>query len=116
MSANMIDLLLKSLGETCYMVLIAIVLATLIGLPLGVILTVTRKDHIMPNSVVHNVLGVIVNATRSTPFIILMVFTFIIGEPDIDVILVTLLILLIAAVVMVFINFIAFDILYYFVH
>ena len=73
MSANMIDLLLKSLGETCYMVLIAIVLATLIGLPLGVILTVTRKDHIMPNSVVHNVLGAIVNATRSTPFIILMV-------------------------------------------
>ena len=74
MSANMIDLLLKSLGETCYMVLIAIVLATLIGLPLGVILTVTRKDHIMPNSVVHNVLGAIVNATRSTPFIILMFY------------------------------------------
>ena len=73
MSANMIDLLLKSLGETCYMVLIAIVLATLIGLPLGVILTVTRKDHIMPNSLVNTVLGAIVNATRSTPFIILMV-------------------------------------------
>ena len=73
MSANMIDLLLKSLGETCYMVLSAIVLATLIGLPLGVILTVTRKDHIMPNSLVNSVLGAIVNATRSTPFIILMV-------------------------------------------
>ena len=73
MSANMMDLLLKSLGETCYMVLIAIVLATLIGLPLGVILTVTRKDHIMPNSLVNSVLGAIVNATRSTPFIILMV-------------------------------------------
>ena len=73
MSANMIDLLLKSLGETCYMVLIAIVLATVIGLPLGVILTVTRKDHIMPNSLVNSVLGAIVNATRSTPFIILMV-------------------------------------------
>jgi len=73
MSANMIDLLVKSLGETCYMVLIAIVLATLIGLPLGVILTVTRKDHIMPNSLVNSVLGAIVNATRSTPFIILMV-------------------------------------------
>ena len=68
MSPDMINLLVKSLGETCYMVLIAIVLATLIGLPLGVILTVTRKDHIMPN-----VLGAIVNATRSTPFIILMV-------------------------------------------
>ena len=73
MSPEMMNLLLKSLGETCYMVLISIVLATLIGLPLGVILTVTRKDHIMPNAFVHNVLGAIVNATRSTPFIILMV-------------------------------------------
>ena len=35
MSANLMELLVKSLGETCYMVLIAIVLATLIGLPLG---------------------------------------------------------------------------------
>ena len=73
MSDNMIELLVKSLGETCYMVLIAIVLATLIGLPLGVILTVTRKDHIMPNALINTVLGAIVNATRSTPFIILMV-------------------------------------------
>lgn len=73
MSPDMIELLLKSLGETCYMVVVAILLATLIGVPLGVILTVTRKDHILPNAIIHNVLGAIVNATRSTPFIILMV-------------------------------------------
>lgn len=73
MSPDMIDLLLKSLGETCYMVVVAILLATLIGVPLGVILTVTRKDHILSNAIIHNVLGAIVNATRSTPFIILMV-------------------------------------------
>lgn len=73
MSPDMIDLLLKSLGETCYMVVVAILLATLIGVPLGVILTVTRKDHTLPNAIIHNVLGAIVNATRSTPFIILMV-------------------------------------------
>ncbi|MDD7380444.1 MAG: methionine ABC transporter permease [Succiniclasticum sp.] len=73
MSPDMIDLLLKSLGETCYMVVVAILLAALIGVPLGVILTVTRKDHILPNAIIHNVLGAIVNATRSTPFIILMV-------------------------------------------
>lgn len=73
MSPDMIDLLLKSLGETCYMVVVAILLATLIGVPLGVVLTVTRKDHILPNALIHNILGAIVNATRSTPFIILMV-------------------------------------------
>ncbi len=73
MSPDMIDLLIKSFLETCYMVLVSVGIATLIGIPLGVILTITRKDHILPNAFVRNVLGAIVNATRSTPFIILMV-------------------------------------------
>lgn len=73
MSSDMIDLLLKSFWETCYMVGASTLLATLIGLPLGVVLTVTRKEHILPNAPVNAVLGAIVNATRSTPFIILMV-------------------------------------------
>ena len=73
MSPDMINLLVKSFWETCYMVFASTVLSTLIGIPLGVILTVTRKDHILPNQPLNAVLGAIVNATRSTPFIILMV-------------------------------------------
>ncbi|MCD7974590.1 MAG: ABC transporter permease [Phascolarctobacterium sp.] len=73
MSADMIDLLIKSFFETCYMVFASTILATLIGIPLGVILTVTRKDHILPNTGINSILGAIINATRSTPFIILMV-------------------------------------------
>ena len=73
MSANMINMLVKSLGETCYMVMIAAVLATLIDLPLGIILTVTRPGHILENTGINHILGAIVNAVRSTPFIILMV-------------------------------------------
>lgn len=73
MSPEMIDLLLQSFWETCYMVFSSTLLSTLIGLPLGIILTVTRKGHILPNPAINQVLGVIVNATRSTPFIILMV-------------------------------------------
>jgi D-methionine transport system permease protein len=73
MSPEMVTLLIKSFWETCYMVLASTVLATLIGIPLGVILTVTRRDHILPNAAVNGILGAIVNATRSTPFIILMV-------------------------------------------
>lgn len=73
MSPDMIDLLIKSFFETCYMVVASTVMATVIGIPLGVILTVTRKDHILPNTAVNSILGAIVNATRSTPFIILMV-------------------------------------------
>lgn len=73
MSNEMISLLIKSFWETGYMVVASAVLASLIGIPLGIILTVTRKGHILPNAAVNSVLGVIVNATRSTPFIILMV-------------------------------------------
>ncbi len=73
MSNEMIELLIKSFWETGYMVIASAVLASLIGIPLGIILTVTRSNHILPNAPVNSVLGVIVNATRSTPFIILMV-------------------------------------------
>ena len=73
MSPEIINLLIKSFGETCYMVAASTIISTLIGLPLGVILTVTRKGHILKNAPVNAVLGAIVNATRSTPFIILMV-------------------------------------------
>lgn len=73
MSNEMIELLIKSFWETGYMVVASAVLASLIGIPLGIILTVTRSNHILPNAAVNSVLGIIVNATRSTPFIILMV-------------------------------------------
>lgn len=73
MSPDMLDLLMKSFWETCYMVAASTILATLIGLPLGVILTITDKGQILENTGINTVLGAIVNATRSTPFIILMV-------------------------------------------
>jgi D-methionine transport system permease protein len=73
MSHEMIELLLKALWETCYMVAASTVLATLVGMPLGIVLTITSKGHILENKSINAVLGAIVNATRSTPFIILMV-------------------------------------------
>lgn len=73
MSPDMWGLLIDSFWETTYMVVVSTALATLIGLPLGVILTVTRSNHILPNAAINSVLGAIVNAARSTPFIILMV-------------------------------------------
>lgn len=73
MNPELVNLLFKSFWETCYMVFASTVLSALIGIPLGVILTVTRREHIMPHPTVNSVLGAIVNATRSTPFIILMV-------------------------------------------
>ncbi len=73
LSPEMDALLLKSLWETLYMVAVSTVIATVAGIPLGVILVTTDKGGILENLPVNRVLGWIVNATRSIPFIILMV-------------------------------------------
>lgn len=66
------DIILKGFADTSYMVLISVVVAHLIGLPLGVILVVTSKVHIKENAPINKILGTIVNITRSIPFIILL--------------------------------------------
>jgi len=73
MSQDMLALLAKSLWETTYMVAVSGVISALLGIPLGIILVTTDKGHILENTPFNKILGAIVNATRSTPFIILMV-------------------------------------------
>lgn len=73
MSQQIINLLIQGFLETVQMTVISTVVAVLLGVPLGVILVITSRGHIMQNEVVNKVLGAIVNATRSIPFIILMV-------------------------------------------
>ena len=73
MSQQIINLLLQGFLETVQMTVISTVVAVLLGVPLGVILVITSRGHIMKNEAVNKVLGAIVNATRSIPFIILMV-------------------------------------------
>ncbi len=73
MSPAMLGLLLDALLETLVMVAISSALAGLVGVPLGVILVATGRGHIRENAVVNRGLGALVNAGRSTPFIILLV-------------------------------------------
>ena len=73
MSPQMVELLLRSLGETLQMVGVAAAVAVAAGLPLGVLLLVTSPGHLRPNRTLNAVVGAVVNAVRSTPFIILMV-------------------------------------------
>ena len=73
MSPQMIELILEALVETLVMVGIAGGVAILAGLPLGVILLITGQGHILANRPVNAILGGLVNAIRSTPFIILLV-------------------------------------------
>lgn len=73
MNAIMWTAIAWSLWQTVYMVVIAAVLATLIGLPLGVLLQVTRRGQILSHGFFQRLLAIIINALRSIPFIILMV-------------------------------------------
>ena len=73
MSEQIINLLITGTLDTLQMTIISTVMAMLLGIPLGVILVVTSKGHILENVALNKVLGAIVNATRSVPFIILMV-------------------------------------------
>ncbi len=73
MSQEMLALLLEALGETLYMVAVSAGISTVLGVPLGVILVSTSRGHILQNLWFNPILGYIANATRSTPFIILMV-------------------------------------------
>lgn len=71
--AEIFPLLSKALGETIYMVVVSMVIASAIGVPLGVLLHTTAKGQILENVVINQTVGSIVNAVRSIPFIILMV-------------------------------------------
>jgi D-methionine transport system permease protein len=73
MSPEILALLAESLLDTIYMVAVSTAIATVLGTPLGVILVTTGKGHILENIIFNRILGSVVNACRSTPFIILMV-------------------------------------------
>ncbi|MDY0870985.1 methionine ABC transporter permease [Dongia rigui] len=73
MSLDIIALIGTSGLETIYMVLLSAVLGTLIGLPLGVFLATSGPGEIFSAPTLNRILGFVVNATRSTPFIILVV-------------------------------------------
>lgn len=67
------EMMLKGLSETAIMITFSVLLSHVIGIPLGVILVVTRKGHILENKLINLLLGGIINIGRSIPFIILLV-------------------------------------------
>lgn len=63
----------KGLLETLYMTVFSTSAAYLFGLPLGIILVVTADGSILPRPALNKVLNVLVNLTRSVPFLILLI-------------------------------------------
>ncbi|UUM22065.1 methionine ABC transporter permease [Mycoavidus sp. SF9855] len=69
----MFSLLVLSFEETLLMVGVSGVLGALLGVPLGVLLYLSAQGGVLPNVLLNRMLGLTVNAVRSTPFIILLV-------------------------------------------
>ncbi len=74
MSPEMLfDLLWKSLLQTLHMVAVSGLVGSLVGLPIGVFLATSGRNELFPAPALNRAVGLVVNAARSTPFIILVV-------------------------------------------
>jgi len=73
MSLEIAKIIAAATVDTLYMVAIAATLGTLFGLPLGIFLATSGRGELFAAPVLNKIVGAIVNATRSTPFIILVV-------------------------------------------
>ncbi|MDO4288964.1 MAG: methionine ABC transporter permease [Eubacterium sp.] len=69
----MINMIGIGVLETLYMTLASTLLAYILGIPMGVVLVVCDKDGIKPLRGLHKVLDIVVNITRSIPFLILLI-------------------------------------------
>lgn len=68
-----IFMLLEGTWDTIYMTVVATFFSYVFGTIMGVILVITRKGGITPRPAIYTVLDIVVNLTRSFPFLILMI-------------------------------------------
>lgn len=74
--SKLIALVPEPLWETIYMVFFSTLLSVVFGLPLGIIVSISEKGSLWEHPMLNKVLNIIINITRSLPFIILMIAVF----------------------------------------
>ena len=72
LDSQTLAMMAEGTGATLYMTLMSTLFGYILGLPMGIILVVTAPKGLAPNQV-YRILDVIVNITRSIPFLILMI-------------------------------------------
>lgn len=70
---KIVEMILVGIKDTLYMTLVSTAFGYVLGLPLGIILNVTRKDGLRPNKVIYGIGDFICNIIRSVPFLILLI-------------------------------------------
>jgi len=66
-------MMLEGIRDTLYMTLVSTFFGYIIGIPLGIALTLTDKNGLKQNPTVYRILDIIINITRSVPFLILLI-------------------------------------------
>ena len=84
---EMVSMLFEGTLDTLYMTLVSTLFGYILGMPVGILLTISDKDGIRPNAVLYRILDVIVNIMRSIPFLILLILVIpltkmIVGKSD----------------------------------
>ena len=74
LDSTTLSLLTKGLWETFYMTFLSGFFAFLIGLPLGIVLFLTKKGQLLDKQIYNRLLSILINVFRSIPFIILIVW------------------------------------------
>lgn len=70
---QLVEMLWEGVIDTLYMTVVSTILSYVFGMVMGVLLVICRKDGIAPRPVFYAVLDMVVNLTRSFPFLILMI-------------------------------------------
>ena len=66
-------IIVPSLWQTIYMIILSTFLSTVIGFILAIVLVATDEKGLKPNKIIYGMLNAIINLLRSIPFIILAV-------------------------------------------
>jgi D-methionine transport system permease protein len=84
-SKEVVEMIIRGIGETIYMSVVSTLIAYILGIPMGIVLTVTDKEGIHPKPVVYKIFDFVANVVRSIPFLICLmllipVTRFIVGK------------------------------------
>lgn len=71
--STVFDMLVDATGETLYMVGVSTLVATVLGIPVGVWLQLTAPGGLKPSPLLHKALGFITDLGRSMPFVVLLI-------------------------------------------
>ena len=70
---KIIGMLLEGIRDTLYMTLVSALMGYAVGLPMGIVLSVTKTGGLKPNRIIYRVLDIFCNIVRSIPFLILLI-------------------------------------------